>query len=120
MNPAGQHAEALAHDYLVHQGLALLTRNYRSPYGEIDLIMRHGGSVVYVEVRYRQTVRYGDGADSVDRRKQGRLIATAQHYLQRHPAAARHAQRFDVVAVAPGIHGHDIRWITDAFHADTD
>lgn len=113
----GSHAEELACRYLLRQGLQLITRNYRCRRGEIDLIMRDADNLVFVEVRYRRQTRYGSGLESVDRRKQQRIACCAAHYLQRHPRAAAQAARFDVVALAPDVHGTRIEWIRNAFNA---
>lgn len=107
----GRDAEARACAHLQHQGLLLLTRNYRCTQGELDLVMEHGPSVVFVEVRYRADDRFGSAADSVTLRKQAKVRAAAQHYLLLHPALAQRPCRFDVMAVAPtGMH-----WLRDAF-----
>jgi putative endonuclease len=103
--------------YLEAQGLKLLARNYRWPRGEIDLIMRHGGSIVFIEIRFRRTARFGSAAESVDAHKRARLVATALHYLQTHRALASVPSRFDVVAVLPDGPGYQIQWIADAFRA---
>lgn len=109
----GQEMEKLAGDYLQQQGLTTLTRNYHCRYGEIDLIMQDGNTLVFVEVRYRRNSRYGSALESVDIRKQQRLITTANHYLQKTKLSS-HACRFDVIAIhmttAP-----EITWIKDAF-----
>lgn len=111
----GREAEARAWQFLQSRGLRLLQRNYRSRRGEIDLVLQDRDSLVFVEVRYRRISRFGSGAESVDRRKQSRLIACAQHYLQTHPGIARHPCRFDVVSV--GASAESIEWIRDAFGA---
>jgi putative endonuclease len=119
MNSAhtGKDAEQRACDYLVARGLSLRVRNFQSRHGEIDLIMNDGNSLVFVEVRYRRTGDFGAGAESVDRRKQARITACAQRYLQEHPAAAQRPCRFDVVALT-GVAGQpQIEWIRDAFPA---
>lgn len=72
-------------------------------------------SLVFVEVRYRRHAGFGSGAESVDRRKQSRLIASAQHYLQRHPEAAEHPCRFDVVSI--GGDTTQVTWYRNAFEA---
>mgnify|MGYP001194408915 FL=1 len=108
----GEAAERAAEAYLAARGLILLARNYRSPHGEIDLIMQDGQTVVFVEVRQRRNPRYGSGADSVDARKQRRLQLTAEHYLQR--LGNLPACRFDVVSL-DGAGGID--WIAGAFEA---
>ena len=111
----GREAEARAWQYLQERGLRLLQRNYRSRRGEIDLVLQDRDSLVFVEVRYRRQPRFGSGAESVDRHKQSRLIACAQHYLQTNPGMARQPCRFDVVSVS----GSDepIEWIRNAFGA---
>lgn len=113
----GQQAEDQACHYLQTQGLELLERNYRCMHGEIDLLMRHHKSIVFVEVRYRRNAGFGGGVESVDQRKRARLIATASHYLQQNRRAARSPCRFDVVAIAPGAADDTIEWIQNAFEA---
>jgi len=116
----GQAAEDLACRYLQDQGLHLIERNYRCKRGEIDLVMRDASSVVFVEVRYRRNHRFGSGAESVNRGKQAKLIATALHYLQSNKAAAKSPARFDVVSITlEGMPGHtaEIQWIKNAFDA---
>ncbi len=76
--------------------------------------MRDGAVLVFVEVRYRRSVRFGTPAATVDARKQRRLATTARHYLKTHPTQL--ACRFDVVAIS----GQDtIQWIRNAFTLDT-
>ena len=62
----GRWAEDLACKHLIDHGLVLVTRNYRCRYGEIDLIMRDGRTIAFVEVRLRSRIDYGTGAESVD------------------------------------------------------
>lgn len=114
---SGQQAEDLACRYLQAQGLQVLERNYRCTRGEIDLIMEDTQGIIFVEVRYRRDLRFGSSAESVDYRKQAKLISTALNYLQQHKSAARRPSRFDVIALSPGV-GHDqVEWIKDAFQA---
>lgn len=113
----GAHAEDQACRYLQRHGLRLIERNYRSRRGEIDLIMRDADNLVFVEVRYRRQHRYGSGLESVDRRKQQRIIACAAYYLHSHPQAASLAARFDVVALTPDNGSLRIDWIRNAFDA---
>ncbi|MCB1770374.1 MAG: YraN family protein, partial [Candidatus Competibacteraceae bacterium] len=79
----GAVAEDLALGYLQEQGLALVTRNFRCRTGELDLIMRDGEYLVFVEVRSRRYARYGTPAESVTRTKQQKLLRAAAFYLQR-------------------------------------
>jgi putative endonuclease len=87
----GQWAEAIAAAYLKAQGLRELKRNYRCPAGEIDIIMQHQTTLVFVEVRYRANDRYGHALETIIPRKQRRLLKAAWHYLQTRPGTARHA-----------------------------
>jgi len=115
----GQAAEATACRYLLDHGLELIDRNYRCRHGEIDLIMRDGSYLVFVEVRYRSNRCFAGGAETVDRRKQSKLAATAMQYLQSHPVAAAGPARFDVVAIdgQPGKDG--LQWLRNAFDVAT-
>ncbi len=107
----GDAAEEQARRYLEAQGLHTEARNVRSRFGEIDLIMRQGDTLLFVEVRYRRSNHFGGAAASVDAKKQRKLIATAQHYLQQHPHDG--PCRFDVVAIGSGEDG--VEWLQNAF-----
>ena len=111
----GKDAETRAWHYLQARGLQLLQRNYRSKRGEIDLVMQDTDSLVFVEVRYRSQSQFGSALESVDRRKQARLIACARHYIQTYPEAASQPCRFDVVSIngSPG----EVEWVRNAFTA---
>jgi putative endonuclease len=106
----GDAKERLAEDYLRRHKLHPVARNHRCRHGEIDLVMRDGETLVFVEVRYRRSDRYGTPAETVNPRKQRRLAAAASHYLQRHPNML--PCRFDVVAVGAE---DRIDWIKNAF-----
>lgn len=111
MNRRGEAAEALACDYLRGQGLVITARNYRCRFGEIDVVAREGGTLVFVEVRRRRSEAFGGAASSITPRKRSRLIAAARHYLARlHEAPPC---RFDALL----IRGEPARieWIRDAF-----
>lgn len=114
MSPEGAAAEQFAAEFLMQQGLVLLTRNYRSRFGEIDLIMRDGETLVFVEVRLRRNSRFGGAAASIDARKQQRLILTAQRYLARLPQIP--PCRFDVVLL-DNAQGLAPDWLKNAFEA---
>ncbi len=107
----GNAAEEQARHHLERQGLRLITRNFRAAGGEVDLVMRDGAHLVFVEVRYRRNAHYGSGAESVNTRKQSKLVNAALYYLQRHPEHARQPTRFDVVSLSEA----GIEWIRNAF-----
>ncbi|TVQ87576.1 MAG: YraN family protein [Chromatiaceae bacterium] len=106
----GPAKERLARAWLEHQGLVHLDHNVRCRRGEVDLVMRDGDTLVFVEVRFRRSESFGGAAASVDRRKQVRIAAAAAHYLQRHPT--RLPCRFDVLAIGADDQMH---WIRHAF-----
>lgn len=113
----GRWAESAAEDYLRDEGLETLQANYRCRHGELDLIMRDGTTLVFVEVRYRRSVDFGSGGESVTVAKQQRMIATARHYLQHTAASEDSVCRFDVVAISNEPGDPEIEWIKDAFDA---
>lgn len=113
----GRRAEEAAFRFLTARGLTLLERNFRHRRGEIDLIMREKTCIVFIEVRYRSSPRFGSALESVDRRKQEKLVMTAQHYLQTHARLAQQTARFDVISIEPGMQDSSITWIRDAFRA---
>ncbi|WP_462322936.1 YraN family protein [Halochromatium sp.] len=108
----GDHQERQARNYLEHEGLCYIASNVRCKRGELDLVMRDGDTLVFIEVRFRASTRFGGAAASVDPRKQTRLVAAAAHYLQRHPTKL--PCRFDVVAIDGG---GAVQWIRHAFSA---
>ena len=107
----GNAAEEQARRYLEGQGLRTVARNVRGRFGELDLIMQQGQSLVFIEVRYRRSSAFGGAIASIDAKKQRKLIATAQGYLQQHPHDG--PCRFDVVALDNTPNG--IEWLQNAF-----
>ena len=115
---SGREAEQLACEFLVGKGLRLTERNFRCRHGEIDLIMQHDDTIVFVEVRYRRHARYGSALESITTTKQQRLIRTALHWLQRQRIGQATGTRFDVISLQPSPdNGAEIIWIQDAFQA---
>jgi putative endonuclease len=113
----GRWAEQLAATYLRAQGVQVVAQNYRCREGEIDLVGLHQTTLIFVEVRYRHHDYFGTGAESIDSRKQQRIILTAQHFLQQHPQWQESNCRFDAVIVSPSGAHAEMQWITDAFEA---
>jgi putative endonuclease len=109
----GESAEENALQFLLKQGLSVVSRNYRCKQGEIDLIMWHGTALVFIEVRYRKNAKYGSALETVTAKKQSRIIAATCHYLKAHKLANR-AIRFDVVAMTGS---NNLNWVQNAFQA---
>lgn len=101
----GAAGEERALDYLTEQGLRLVERNFLCKVGEIDLVMREGAVLVFVEVRARADNRHGGAAASITHAKQRRLVRAAQLYLQRWRSPP--ACRIDVVAIDAG----ELSWL---------
>jgi putative endonuclease len=110
---AGGAAEAAAAQFLARKGLTLICSNYRCRLGEIDLVLRDGPSIVFVEVRLRTNPSFGGAAESIGPRKRARIIAAARHYLAGKPELPC---RFDVVLL-DRLEPPRIEWIRDAFAA---
>jgi putative endonuclease len=96
-------------------GYEVLDRNWRVRTGEIDLVARRGGTVVFCEVKTRRSDRFGLPTEAVDGRKQRRLRGLAVAWLDAHDVTAT-VLRFDVAAVTPHRHtGWDVDVFEDAF-----
>jgi putative endonuclease len=116
---AGERGEALAARYLEKKGYRIVARNFRCPYGEIDLIASQGEYLVFVEVKTRRGRTAFDPALAVNARKMDKLRALAAYYLAAHYVAG-HPQdelqpRFDVIAVMLAAAGPRVRHIENAF-----
>jgi putative endonuclease len=107
----GNQAENLALDYLTNKGLTLISRNFSSRFGEIDLIMLGPESLVFIEVKMRTRNDFGTGTEAVTIEKQRKIIKTAHVFLQKNPKLSKKSCRFDVVSILPPT----IQWIKQAF-----
>lgn len=113
----GGRFEELALSWLQAHGLRLVQCNYRCKLGEIDLVMRERDVLVFVEVRFRSTRAQVPPCETVDHRKQQKLLRTARHFLLWNSGLANLPCRFDVLGIS-AIDGHPhYEWIRDAFRA---
>jgi putative endonuclease len=111
---SGQQAERWAVQHLQQQGLKLVVQNYRSRYGEIDIIMQEATVLVFIEVRLRRNTDFGGAAASIDARKQQRIIRTAQQFLS--TLALTPPCRFDAVLI--DTQSEQVQWLKNAFDAN--
>lgn len=95
----GHLAEIVALLFLALKGYRPLARRYRTPLGEVDLIVRRGRTIAFAEVKARGVAR--DALESVDAETERRIVAAADLWLARHPQASGHDLRYDMVVVAP-------------------
>ena len=77
----GRAGERCAEQFLIKKGYEILARNYRTPYGELDLIAKEANTIVFIEVKTRTSEAYGTGFEAIDAKKQQRILQAAQHYL---------------------------------------
>jgi putative endonuclease len=111
----GARAEAMAAEYLMRKGLTIVARNFRTRFGEIDLIARDGALLVFVEVRMRRSAAHGGAAESITPRKRTRLVAAANGYLAmlgREPPC-----RFDAILMG-SLDDSAIEWRRDVVGVD--
>lgn len=111
----GNQLEAFACKQLENAGCKIIETNFSCKLGEIDLIVRDQQALVFVEVRYRKNASFGGASASVDRRKQTKLIKTANFYLQKHNLSNKEWCRFDVFALQGGSEQLEFNWIKNAF-----
>lgn len=117
----GQLAESQAADFLIKQGLTLKEKNYCVKGGEIDLVMQHGNYLVFVEVKMRGNLNYGNTLELVEKPKRFRIIHAAKWYLLEHNLYDTAFCRFDVVGISPDRNNptkHKITWIKNAFEVE--
>lgn len=113
---AGEHGEALALEYLLRQGLVPIRQNFSCRLGELDLVMQDEHCLVVVEVRYRSDGAIVAAGQTIDYRKQQKLIRTAAMFLAWNEKFAAMPLRFDVVGIDTDANGQSsINWIRDAF-----
>ncbi len=117
-NAIGARIERAAAAFLQGKGLSTVAANARYRDGELDLVMRDGATLVFVEVRHRRSDGHGGGAASVDVAKRRKLVRAAQRFLLGHPKFAELPCRFDVVEAAGDPDAPRLNWLRDAFRAD--
>ena len=113
--PKGRAGEAAAAAFLEERGVAVVDRNVRAGGGEIDLVARDGGAVVFVEVKWRRDASRGAPAEAVTPAKRRRILSAARGWLSANPSAGEREVRFDVVSIE-GEAGR-VEWIRGAFDA---
>ncbi len=111
----GASGEKLAIDALKGEGYRIVERNFRSPFGEIDVIAEDGEYLVFVEVKKRNTGTYGSSFSAITRTKKDHIVKSALFYMKRHNCFNRPV-RFDVVGIDRGVP----RIVKHAFGVDYD
>lgn len=111
----GAAIEQLAAQWLQQRGLTLVTQNHHVKGGELDLVMRDGDTLVFVEVKHRVTTRYGHPLETITPTKRKRLIRAAQLYLGNFGLTS--PCRFDILAITGAPPTLEFHWEQAAFDA---
>ncbi len=110
----GNQGEQIGEIYLKEHGYQIVERNLRSPFGEIDLVASHKGTLVFVEIKARRDATFGFPEEAVGERKKNKLVRLASWYLAQHPKL-NSPVRFDVLAIQMEGSDSGIRLIQNAF-----
>ncbi|UFH55710.1 YraN family protein [Spirosoma sp. KNUC1025] len=113
-NETGKHGEEEAVRYLLEKGYEIMARNYRYQHAEIDLIAKKEKLLVFVEVKARTNLSYGNPEEFVSYTKAKLVMKAAEHYVFAHNWL--HDLRFDIVAVTLAGNELRIKHIEDAFY----
>lgn len=109
--------ENIALKYLEKNKLTLINRNFHTRFGEIDLIMKDGDTLTFIEVRFRKSSAYGSASETVNTAKQLKIIKSAEVFLTQNQGWHLNS-RFDVIAISPATLSpfkHKIEWHKAAF-----
>lgn len=110
----GRQGEEAACAFLRRRGYRILARNYRCPYGEVDIVACKGGALVFCEVKARARGDLEEALEAVDARRRERMARAASHYLAREGDGGKHC-RFDVIALLKNGRAWKIEHVRDAF-----
>jgi putative endonuclease len=113
----GRQGEALAEQFLRREGYRILARNVHLRRAELDLVALERGTLCFIEVRLRSSQAFGSAEESVDLRKQRRVVRGARAFLAGSPLPRYERIRFDVVAIDASQVPPRVRLIRDAFDA---
>ncbi len=110
----GDAGEQAAAEHLLASGYRIVARNHRCRLGEVDLVAEKGDLLVFVEVRTRRSAVFGSPEETVDARKQARVVRAARDFLARWRGPERGA-RFDVIALVDAPSGVQLLHLPGAF-----
>ncbi len=114
-NETGKQAEQMAADFLIAKGYELVEMNYRHRHAEIDLILKHKGLLIFVEVKFRSGTGFGFAEEFVDATKRRLIIKAADHYI--YEIDWHNDIRFDIIGVYRDRLGTiNFRHFEDAFY----
>lgn len=116
-NLSGKVAETIACDYLTENGIVVCDRNFRSRFGEIDIIALDRQILLFIEVRFRKNEHILAAIETIDQRKCKKIIMTSEYYLNKHRKYRSYQCRYDVITITGELQNPAIKWIKNAFQA---
>ncbi len=112
----GKATEVFAEKYLTQHGLTLIERNVHCRQGEIDLVMRDGDTLVFVEVKYRKNNHFGSAIEAVSQTKQNKINHCVKFFFHKANLNEYNTPcRFDVIALEGNINQPQVTWLKNAF-----
>ena len=109
----GKHGEELAKNFLQKNGIEIVNMNYRTPYGEIDIVGKGRDQLIFFEIKTRTSQRFGDPEESITQKKKDALINSCLQYLQEHDLFDC-SWRIDVIAILKSKDHIQYNWIENA------
>lgn len=116
-NQSGKQAEDIAANYLAKKDVKIISRNFHSRFGEIDLIGFEQKILLFIEVRYRKNETFLAAIETIDQRKCKKIIITSEYYLNKYRNYQSCLCRYDVITIAGELDKPVIEWIKNAFQA---
>lgn len=109
----GNKYEERSIEILIKEGYKILERNYQNRFGEIDIIAEKEKEIIFIEVKYRKTNKFGYGYEAVDRRKIIKILKLAQYYIQS-KKYQDYKTRYDCMSYL----GNDLDWLKNIVWGD--
>jgi ribonuclease HII len=113
----GRAGEDMAEKLLMAEGIEVLERNWRCPTGELDIVAQDGRTLAFVEVKYRESAKYGAPREAVHKRKRRNIAELAAHYLREKGRAGARC-RFDVVEIVKHGVNYSVSYMKGAFSSE--
>ena len=111
----GFHGEDLACQELIKMGLKIIERNFKSPYGEVDIVVEHREELVFIEVKYWDSYNLADLEYAIDAGKRNRIIKTSLYFLEKNKEYENYSLRYDVFFLTGKLEKY---YIKNAFEGD--
>ncbi|NOG61378.1 MAG: YraN family protein [Proteobacteria bacterium] len=114
---SGKQAEDIAKNYLVERAIKIVSRNFHSRFGEIDIIGIDNDILIFFEIRYRKNEHFLSAVETVDQHKCKKIVITSEVYLNKHKKYQSYFCRYDVITISGALEQPVIEWIKNAFQA---